>query len=198
MASVADDPLVKNRLYQQAWPVGYRFFQLAFLVDDLHAAAWKWADIYGVGPFHILKRNVTDVRYRGEVSTMDVQIAIAQAGPVQIELIEQKCDTPSLYREIYKRGEGGVHHMATVVKDFAAAKNFYESRGYPAVTELLNANMRVAYFDTRKDFGLLTEVVEEQPGFMAQLARIAETCGAWDGTDPLRILTRDGYRVPEN
>ena len=32
---------------------------------------------------------------------------------------------------------------------------------------------------------------------MESLDQIARTCAEWDGTDPVRILTRDGYRTPE-
>ena len=39
-------------------------------------------------------------------------------------------------------------------------------------------------------------VAKDVPGFVAGLAKIARTCAEWDGTDPVRILTRDGYRTP--
>ena len=56
----------------------------------------------------------------------------------------------------------------------------------------------LAYFDTVDDFGFYTEIVEEVPGFLESLDRIARACAEWDGTDPVRILTRDGYRTPES
>ena len=41
-----------HRLFQQPWPDGeYRFFQLGFVVDDLFAAADRWVQVYGVGPW---------------------------------------------------------------------------------------------------------------------------------------------------
>jgi hypothetical protein len=46
------------------------------------------------------------------------------------------------------------------------------------------------------DFGFFTEVVEETPEFLHQLGKIAQTCAEWDGADPVRLLTRDGYRTP--
>ena len=186
-----------NRLFQQAWPSQYTFFQLAFVVDDLHDAALHWGKVFAIGPFYVLKRAVAQVIYRGQASIQDVQIAVAQAGPMQIELIEQKTEGPTLYRDVYAKGQAGVHHMATVVKDFDAARDHYLGLGYEIACELTGSAMRVAYFDLRRDFGLMVEVVEEQPGFLDSLARIAEACAGWDGTDPLRILTRDGYRLPD-
>ena len=42
-----------------------------------------------------------------------------------------------------------------------------------------------------------TELAERVPGFEEGLTRIAHTCATWDGTtDPVRILTREGYRLP--
>jgi hypothetical protein len=196
-ASLLEPASFENRFYQEPWPESFRFFQLAFVVDDLLAAARRWVDVFGIGPFHILKPSVASVWYRGESLTVPMQVAASQAGPTQIELIEQKDNAPSVYRELYGPGAGGVHHIATVVKDFEAAKGFYERRGYERVMEILSAPMHVAYFDTRKDFGLYTEVIEADPTFVGYLTKIAQTCGAWDGKDPLRIPTRDGYRLPE-
>lgn len=190
-------PTLQDRLYQSPWPSEFRFFQLACVVDDLHLAARRWADVFGIGPFHLMKRNIAPVIYRGEASTLDFQVAVAQAGPVQIELIAQYCDSPSVYREVFAKGEGGVHHLATVVRDFDAAKARYVRSGFSVISEFVGTAMRVGYIDTRAAFGFVTEVIEEQPAFMTALTRISDVCAGWDGTDPLRILTRDGYRVPD-
>ena len=36
----------------------------------------------------------------------------------------------------------------------------------------------------------------EKSSFLVHLSKISQTCAEWDGTDPIRILTRDGYRTP--
>jgi hypothetical protein len=187
-----------NRFYQGEWPVGdYRFFQIAWVVDDLLAAARKWVDVYGVGPFHVLPRRASTVRYRGQETSLEMQIAVAQSGPVQIELIQQTSETASVYREIFPAGTGGLHHLCTVTQAFDDTKAHYERLGYPSIASASSPAMRVEYFDTHKDFGVITELVEHTPGFIATLAAISETCAHWDGRDPIRLLTRDGYRVPE-
>jgi hypothetical protein len=187
-----------NRFYQGEWPAGdYRFFQVAWVVDDLFKAAAKWVEVYGVGPFHFMPRRMYGYLYRGEKTQFEMQVAIAQSGPVQIELICQSDDTPSVYREIFPKGRGGVHHMCAITHDFDGTRAHYERLGYPSVATFDSPAMRVEYFDTHKDFGFMTELVEYTPGFVANLTRISETCAAWDGRDPIRILTRDGYRVPE-
>jgi hypothetical protein len=187
-----------NRFYQGDWPTGdYRFFQIAWIVDDLLAAAQKWVDVYGVGPFHVLPRRQMSAHYRGQETKVEMRLAVSQSGPVQIELIEQSSDTASVYREIFPAGTGGLHHLCTVTKAFDDTKAHYERLGYPSIAAMGSDTMRVEYFDTHKDFGFITEVVEYLPSFVATLAAISETCANWDGKDPIRILTREGYRVPE-
>ncbi len=80
--------------------------------------------------------------------------------------------------------------------DYDGKVAHYEGLGYGVAAESTGGRFRIAYIDTATDFGFYTEVVEETSGFLAQLRQIAETCANWDGADPVRLLTRDGYRVP--
>jgi hypothetical protein len=189
---------IPHRMYQQPWPEGeYRLCQLGFIVDDLLGSAARWATVFGVGPFHVLPAIETACTYRGTPSAINVQVAVAQAGPLQIELIKQHCDRPSVYRDLEARGTSAFHQLCTVTADYDRARAHYEALGYPLATEITSPRgQRVAFFDTADDFGFYTEVAEEAPGFLDALARIAQTCATWDGRDPVRILTRDGYRTP--
>ena len=181
-----------HRLFQQAWPEGeYRMFQLGFVVDDLLAAADRWVRVFGVGPFHVMPRVSSSCRYRGTDSYVDIHIAVAQAGPVQIELIQDFTDGPSVFRDVH-----GLHQVSTLTRDYDGRKAHYERMGYEPVCEFTSPGQRVAFYDTLEDFGFFTEVVEEKPSFQANLSNISRTCADWDGTDPIRILTRDGYRTP--
>jgi hypothetical protein len=47
-----------------------------------------------------------------------------------------------------------------------------------------------------EEFGFITEFLAHTDSFVEDAARIAQTCATWDGTDPIRLLTRDGYRTP--
>ncbi len=188
---------VVNRFYQGPNPTGeYTFFQIAWVVDDLLASARRWVEVYGVGPFHVMPRRKVKVIYRGTPGELDVQIAVVQSGPVQLEFIQQFDGEPSVYRDIYGVGQGGLHHLCTVSENYDETLRHYQNLGYPVIAEF-ETPMRVAYVDTHKDFGFISEVVEKSAAFMASLVAIAETCAAWDGTDPIRFLTRDGYRVPD-
>jgi hypothetical protein len=186
-------------LFEQTWPEGeYRLLQLGHVVDDIVNAARLWSSTFGIGPFHVLP--VVDqqlVHADGDVRTLRIQVAVAQAGPVQIELIQQHCDTPSLYREWSNNSTSAFHQVATVTNDYVAKLAHFEALGYEVAAKSLSGRFRVAYVDTVTAFGFYTEVVESTPRFLEQLDAISRTCATWDGTDPVRLLTRGGYEVPE-
>jgi hypothetical protein len=185
-------------MFVQPWPEGeYRFFQLGFLVADVFDAARAWTEVFGVGPFHLTPIVEQVATYRGETSAVKIQVAVAQAGPVQIELIQQHCDSPSIYREWHRGRISGLHQLCTVTSDYDGKLSHYKRLGYEVAAESQAGRFRVAYVDTAADFGFYTEIVEETPTFLAQLHTISQTCATWDGSDPIRIMTRDGYRVPE-
>jgi hypothetical protein len=184
-------------LYEQPWPDGdFRFLQIGFVVDDVIDAAARWAAVHGIGPFHVLPVVEQQMIHRGALAPVSLQVGVAQAGPAQIELIQQHCDRPSIYRDWSRDGTCAFHQLATVTAEYDGKKAQFERLGYEVVAESESGRFRVAYVDTVADFGFYTEVVDPPPGFLAQLRTISETCATWDGTDPVRLLTRDGYRVP--
>lgn len=188
---------IEHPLFSQHWPEGdYRFFQLGFVVDDVVRAARLWAEVHGVGPFHVLPVIEQAAVMRGQPAPISIQVGVAQAGPVQIELIQQHCDRPSIFKEWTDGGARPFHQLSTVTPDYDARRAHLERLGYELAAESPAGGFRVGYFDTVADFGFYTEVVEETPGFLTQLRQISDTCATWDGTDPVRLLTRDGYRVP--
>jgi len=188
---------ISHRLFQQSWPDGeFRLFQIGFVVHDLIGTAARWARVFGVGPFHVLPRAEVLCTYRGTASSVDMQVCVAQAGPVQIELIEQYSDGASVFRDMFGTGKSGFHQVCTLTRDYDGTKMHYERLGYELRCELTHPGQRVAFFDTVHDFGFFTELAEEPPRFLADLARTPRAWAEWDGSDPVRILTRGGYRTP--
>jgi hypothetical protein len=184
-------------LFEQRWQGDeYRFFQLGFVVDDLVAAATQWATVFGVGPFHLRPRQQTRCRYRGVVSPVEVQYGIAQAGPVQIELVQQFTEGPSIFRDVFAAGEFGLHQLCTISNDYDGKVAHYAALGYELTGEIGEPGGRVGYVDTTRDFAFYTEIVESTPEGWAHMEEVARTCETWDGRDPVRLITRDGYRTP--
>jgi Glyoxalase/Bleomycin resistance protein/Dioxygenase superfamily len=185
-------------LFEQPWPDGeFRFFQLGHVVDDVLAASSKWVHAFGIGPFHVLPIVEQRTNFGDEMRSVRIQVAVAQAGPVQIELIQQHCRTPSIFQNWSRGGTSAFHQIATVTDDYDGKKSRFEALGYQIAAESDAGKFRIAYVDTSVDFGFYTEIVESYPGLLTQVRAISDTCANWNGIDPVRIMTRGGYRVPE-
>jgi hypothetical protein len=176
-----------------ALPTDRTFFQNAWVVDDVEAAMRRWTETLGVGPFFVgdYTALLTDTTYRGKPSPLSMKIAIAQAGPVQIELIEPTTDGPTAYRDTVPAGREAFHHMCTWSHDWDADQAYYESRGCPLVSagRLAHNGMRFGYFDTTAQLGCMVELFEWHQAGADGFAGIAEAAQGWDGSEPVRWVT---------
>ncbi len=164
-----------------------RVMQSAWVVDDIESACMKWVETTGIGPFYIFPHLQLEVNYRGKPSKLDFSVASAQAGGVQIELVEQHCHTPSAYRDQFEQGERGHHHMAIYVSDYDAALAHYLDRGFVVATSGLFGEMRFSYVDTRDAIGCMMEIIQHDPIQDEIFKRISDGAKYWDGvTDPIR------------
>jgi len=163
--------------------------QAAFIVNDLEAAVRRWITTAGVGPFFIVPHaKVERVQYRGAPAILDFSAALAQAGPLQIELIQQHNDGPSAYRDTYPKGQEGFHHVCMMTNHFDAELERHRAEGSATATQGAFGDMRFAYVDTRARLGHMTEVIEDRVSIKAMFKVIADAAANWDGSDPIRHL----------
>ena len=169
-------------------PTDRTIFQNAWVVDDFEATAMKWVREMGVGPFYVSEYTpelFTNVTYRGEPAELAMFVAIAQAGPIQIELIQPTVER-SAYRDSVTAGADGFHHMCVWTHDFQADTEYFEALGYPTATSGTAGDIQFAYYDTRPLLGCMLEVVNQSAGLLERFAMIAEAAQEWDGKDPIR------------
>lgn len=169
------------------------YWQIAWVVDDLDLAIKQWQETTRIGPFfkgdHVGGIFV-DARYRGNPTEIDISCAIAQAGPVQIELITQHDGAPSPYRDVYAEGLGGIHHVCTFVEDLDAECTHYQRNGFEVVlTSLVGGQTPVGYVDTRSMTGCMTELMVRGDLVSQINDTVAAAAADWDGTDPVRDMT---------
>lgn len=167
--------------------------QIAWVVDDLETAIRHWQQTAGIGPFFVGEHVggiFTEATHRGSPVEVDMSCAIAQAGPVQIELIKQHGGAPSPYRDVYAEGESGLHHICSFVDDVDAECRNYQEQGFEVVMNAVVAGQTsVAYVDTRPMTGCMTELMERGGLVVDMFAAAAAAAAEWDGTDPIRNLT---------
>lgn len=168
---------------------GRHFMQVAFMVDDLEAAAMRWIRTTGVGPFLTVPHvQLAEYDYRGRKGAgLDFSVAIAQSGGLQIELVQQHCDSPSAYRDTIAKGQAGFHHLAIYAADYDAIYGHYMDQGFVSAIDGIFGQMRFSYIDTSAEIGCMIELLEEDAVETDFFRRIAAAAEGWDGrTDPIR------------
>lgn len=169
---------------------GSSIMQMAWVVEDLDEAIVRFSRIHGAGPFLVNRHiKIVEPRYRGHVVETDFSTAIAQAGAIQLELVHQHDDSPSIYRDIYPRGREGFHHVAVVVPDVSAEVARYRALGFDVAFEGKFAASAFAYVDTSAALGHMVEILPDDATIGRFFAAIRKAAETWDGKDPVRELT---------
>jgi hypothetical protein len=167
-----------------------RYVQSCFIVPDLDEAMAQWLRVSDAGPFFVMAHvRPANGLYRGRPAELEMSCAFAQAGPMQIELIEQHSDGPSVYRDMYPAGEGGFHHFCywaggTITDEV----EHWRARGIEAGYLASFGDLNFGYFDARKELGCFLEVLEREPGTVELFRMIAEAHEDWDGGEPIRYV----------
>jgi hypothetical protein len=142
----------------------YPLFQQAYLVNDLERAIHAWHTLFCAGPFVVTPHHKTDrFTYRGTSQQADVSYAFGYSGDMMIQFIQQHDDTPSIYRDMYERGEEGFHHVGILVHDWESERQRLLDLGFVNACELYADNVNAAYFDTRSANGGFTEIHGDPP-----------------------------------
>jgi len=188
--------------------------QLGIVVPDLDAAIQSWLRL-GVGPFLTVRgASVSGYEYRGNPSTPLLDVAFAQKGAVQIELIRQMNDAPSAYRDFIAAGGAGFHHFGWFCADYAAAVAaagatnatvlqkgswtgihfvYYETTESilpPAeLADLDDATRAAALAASQPGVVKIAELIESNDVSEAIFRLIRDEAAGWDGrTNPVRSL----------
>lgn len=165
--------------------------QNGYVVRDIHAAIDHWVNVHGVGPWFLIEKVQTDwFRYRGEDSPVDMTIALANSGGLQIELIQQNNDAPSLYRDFLEAGHEGLQHVAYWSTNYQDLYDHSIAQGLKVGHEgqIGGEQGRFCYFETAAHPGSLIEISDISGSKGKTFAHIRRVAQDWDGSDPIRII----------
>jgi len=168
---------------------GSPIMQVAFVVENIEQEMLRWTSTLHIGPFFYLPHfPVIEAQYRGKPANMDIDVALAFNGGMCFELISQRNDDPSPYRELAGGARSGFHHFATGTQSFDAELERHQRDGMSFVAMAKVAvGGRVAYFEKPGLPGML-EVIEITPAAEQLFGMIRAASVGWDGTDPIRRL----------
>ena len=162
--------------------------QNGFVVRDIAAAMRHWSDALGVGPwFYTPHAPIHDFTYRGQPSQPDVAIALANSGDLQLELIQQHNDAPSLYRDFLAAGHEGLQHIAYWTENFAAERRRAIDLGFQIGHEGVTGRYGpFVYFETTSHPGTTLELSDVGGPKRKLFQHIRAASNDWDGRDAIR------------
>ena len=148
-----------------------------------------WTEVQRVGPFFYVAKVKTDwFRYRGADSAVEMSIALANSGDLQIELIQQRNDAPSMYLDFLEAHGEGLQHMSYWTTDYQALYDRAIAAGFVVGHEgqIGGAKGRFAYFETTGHAGTVVEISDVSGGKGRFFEHIKQIATGWDGSDPIR------------
>jgi hypothetical protein len=162
--------------------------QIGYVVTDLDKALAGWVEL-GVGPWFVMRGLPQRVTYRGEPCEITLSLALANSGDMQIEVIQQQDETPSIFTEFLSSGHEGFHQFAYWTEDFGVTMQAIEEAGWPVVwSGGEDVGTRFAYVEPPNSPAKIIEIMEltETTAGMAKFVR--DAAASWDGSDPIRNL----------
>ena len=166
-------------------------FQMGYVVRDMDKAIAHWTKVMGVGPFFVASGlQFETFQYNGVKSKgIDMTAAHGFSGDVDIELICQNCDSPSIYQDFLKEKGEGMHHVGVLTDNYDADLERHIKSRLKVMQGGQTAPMGVkfAYFDNIGAYpGTMVELIENTPTMSKFLAMAKAKAANWDGSDPKR------------
>lgn len=163
--------------------------QNGYVVRDIDAALEHWTKVLGVGPFFYVERVKCDwFHYHGASSPIEMSLALANSGDLQIELIQQRNEAPSMYLDFLRAGREGLHHVAFWTKSYRADYDRALALGYKVGHEgqASGPNTGFVYFDTETHPGTVVELSDISGAKGPAFEHIRQASIGWTGDRPIR------------
>ena len=102
--------------------------QMAYVPGDFEGAVNFWTKTVGAGPFFSIEHVKLDrTRYRGQPVEVDFSMMLGYWGNMQIELIRQHNDAPSIFKSWRDEGREGLHHVYLIDDMNSVAASIYQT-----------------------------------------------------------------------
>jgi Glyoxalase/Bleomycin resistance protein/Dioxygenase superfamily len=148
-----------------------------------------WHERAGIGPWYHFSSTM-EVTFANERSAIDVLIAFANSGGLQIELIEQRNEAPSAFRaassepfELHR-----LHHYAFWPVDYEESIRTAERAGLSVIQTIHVSRGRVTYWKGPEPDGAIIELAESTEARQRTRDMVASAAQYWDGDRPFRTM----------
>jgi hypothetical protein len=165
-------------------------FQTAYYVGDVEQAVIRWNRLFGAGPFVVLhhykmKRLWVHGAPVDPATGPDFSYALGYLGDLMIQFTTQHNDAPSVYRDMYRTGEEGFHHVAHLTGSFQAEVDRFVGLGFDIGMQFEVDGAQGAYLDTRSVTGYFTEIHSNPQPLLDGFAEWRRAHALWKAGDPV-------------
>lgn len=162
--------------------------QIGYVVTDLDEALASWVGL-GVGPWLVIRGLPMKALYRGEPCETTLSLALSNSGEMQVELIYQHDDSPTIFTEFLAANGPGYHQLAYWAEDFDATMQAVADAGWPVVWSGGEGfGVRFAYVEPPGSPAAVVEISELTDAQAASAKFIRDAAANWDGSDPIREM----------
>ncbi|MBP6381451.1 MAG: VOC family protein [Pseudomonadales bacterium] len=163
--------------------------QWGFLVKDIDAAMKSWVEHFGVGPWWGYRNVRLQSEFRGAHTEVLMHVGLAYQNGVQIELIQQVNGVISPYRFFYDTDKAQtLHQLSYIVPDLDAALARAAAAGLREHGVMRNDLARYVYLEHPAMEGLVVELMQSDPDYVAGFKACAAEAASWNGSNPCRLV----------
>jgi len=169
--------------------------QIGYAVADMETAIRHWVEVEGVGPWFLFDPiTFLEYRYNGiPQPDSNLAIALANSGDLQIELLHQRSNAPSMLTDFRARHptlppQGLMQHWSAWPGDYDAVYARALAAGYELAQEGRTERVRFAYFRANPGGAEGIEISDNPPVAQAFRTRVRDAALNWDGSNPIRRL----------
>ncbi len=125
--------------------------QVAYVVEDMERAILHYAALFG--PFAVSDHKLEGCSYRGRRADISLKMAVNDASPVEIELLQPVEGGSPLREHLEAHGEG-LHHVRFRVQEIDTKLEELRSQGFaPLLYKRFGPDTAFAYVETPPEFG---------------------------------------------
>jgi len=137
--------------------------QIGIVVEDVDRAVQFYSSVFGWGPFQILQSDIKGFIYRGRSVDCRMKVALAQSGPIEIELI-QVLEGDTIWTDFLREKGEGIHHLRFHVDDLDGTLAELAKEGIEPVfhKDFTEFGVKFAYLNTDRIGGVVFELIEEE------------------------------------
>jgi methylmalonyl-CoA/ethylmalonyl-CoA epimerase len=113
---------------------------------------------------------------------MDMSLAVGYWGGLQIEIVHQHNDGPSIYRTQQDTGDRAINHLGIFLDDLEPARAVVERSGSEIIQEMYVDGAGAMYVDVERT-GTIVEYVLLPPYVADAFAALKAAADGWDGRE---------------